>query len=178
MSDPFVGEIRCFGFQFAPAGWALCNGQLLPVTQNAALFAVLGTAYGGDGQSTFGLPNLQGCVPMHWGQGTSTPSSVRGETLGTTTVGLTPAQMPVHNHTVVVADAPPGTARTAAPAPGSYLTDSNGGRAYLGGAAANAPFAPAALSPFGSTANPHENMQPFLVTNFCIALQGLFPTRS
>lgn len=178
MSDPFIGEIRCFGFNFVPQGWASCNGQLLPIQQNAPLFAVLGVTYGGDGRTTFGLPNLQGSVPMHWGQGPSTPATLLGESLGTPTVTLTTAQMPAHNHAVLIADAPGTTPRTAAPAAGAYLTDSSGGRVYLANASANVSFAPNAISPSGAAANPHDNMQPFLSTNFCIALQGIFPSKS
>ncbi|HVH80614.1 MAG TPA: tail fiber protein, partial [Stellaceae bacterium] len=100
MSNPFIGEIRCFGFNFAPLNWAFCNGQLMAISQNTALYTILGTTYGGDGQTTFGLPNLQGQVPMHWGSGPSIPTTVLGEVQGVSSVTLTTQQIPLHAHSV------------------------------------------------------------------------------
>src|SRR4051812_902324 len=108
MSEPYLGEIRCFGFNFAPRGWAQCNGQLLSIQQNTALFSLLGTSYGGNGQTTFGLPNLQGRIPMHWGSGPGLSPTVIGETLGQTSATLTTSQIPAHAHNIKSAIVAPG----------------------------------------------------------------------
>lgn len=179
MSDPYLGEIRCFGFIFAPQGWAVCGGQLLSIQQNAALFSLLGTYYGGNGTSNFGLPNLQGTAPMHWGNGSGlSPYSV-GETVGQTNVTLDMSQIPVHTHVVTAAQA--GVAdRTPKPNPTAT--------SYLGPGAdpddvwvkppntANSNFAVNTLSLAGGN-QPHANQQPYLVLNFCISLSGAFPPR-
>ncbi len=173
MADPFVAEIRMFGFNFAPTGWAQCNGQLLPISQNTALFSLLGTFYGGDGKSTFALPNLQGSVPVHQGQGQGLSERFLGEQSGTQAVTLLTSEMPVHSHTWNANAAPatlnnPGNDRT--------LARANGGTAYKTGVNPNTLMAPQALSPAGGSL-PHNNMMPYLVVNFCIALQGVFPAR-
>jgi microcystin-dependent protein len=175
MADPFVAEIRIFGFNFAPRGWAFCNGQLLPLAQNTALFSLLGTTYGGDGKSTFALPDIQGRVPMHPGQGPGLSSHDLGETGGTTAVTLLPSEMPAHTHTLGAQTAPLGA--TAAPA-GTTLGRPASGKLYV--TAANPPLvtmSPSMLAAAGG-GQLHNNLQPYLTFNFCIALQGVFPPRS
>ena len=166
MAQPYVGEIKIMSFPFAPRGWALCNGQLLPINQNQALFALLGTTYGGNGQTTFALPDLRGRVPIYVGNG-----HVLGEAGGEKAHTLTPGELPTHTHPPY-ANGADGTANTAA---GNVLAKS----------LANAYGAPQALVPMSSeTVLPvgggqaHENMMPFLTLNFCIALQGIFPSRN
>ncbi|HEY3044525.1 MAG TPA: tail fiber protein [Vicinamibacterales bacterium] len=171
MADPFVAEIRLFGFNFAPKGWAMCNGQLLPISQNTALFSLLGTTYGGDGKSTFALPNLQSRVPMGTGQGQGLTLRDLGETGGTETVTLLISQMPVHTHAAACNSAV-GNQYTP---PGFWAKDAAGNAEYnaAGASAMNA----AALDQSGGDL-PHTNMQPYCVVNYCIALQGVFPPRS
>ena len=178
MSEPFIGEIRAFGFSFAPIGWAQCNGQLLPIAPNTALFAVIGTIYGGDGTQTFGLPNLQGRVPMHWGSASGLPTTQIGEVQGVAQVTLTVAQMPQHTHTAIAVRPGNNSQRTATPGSATFLGSSaapNG--VYQLAPTVSAPFAPNAISITGSSL-PHDNMQPYLVLNFCIALDGIFPQHS
>lgn len=175
MADPFVAEIRVFPFNFAPKGWASCDGQLMPISQNTALFALLGTVYGGDGKSTFALPDLRGSAAMHPGQGQGLSERVLGEIGGSETVTLQTSEMPVHTHFL---SASPDPADLTAPGPARSLAGSQGGNIY---APANpAPpltgMAPQALTPAGGSL-PHNNMQPYLTMNFCIALQGIFPPR-
>lgn len=169
MADPFVAEIRMFPFNFAPKGWAFCNGQLLPISQNTALFSLLGTFYGGNGKTTFGLPNLQGSAPIH----TDDVSFSLGQQGGTETVTLLESEIPVHNHNIRVAEEP---ATLLAPGPDRVLSRSSGGNAYLNPPANLVQMAPQALSPTGGSL-PHNNMQPYLTVNFNIALQGVFPSR-
>ena len=175
MSEPFVAEIRIFAFNFAPRGWAFCNGQLLPIAQNTALFSLLGTTYGGNGQTTFGLPNLQGQAPMHPGQGPGLSNYVLGEQGGSQTVTLIGSELPAHTHQ---ARANTGTAGQAGP--GGNVPASLAGRTppplYQSGAP-NAALSPQALTVSGS-GSPHNNLQPYLVLNFCIAMQGIFPSRN
>ena len=176
MADPFVAEIRIFPFNFAPKGWAFCNGQLLPLSQNTALFSLLGTTYGGDGKSTFALPNLQGSAPMHPGQGQGLSLRDLGQIGGSETVTLLQSEMPFHAHGV-------GRASTAA---GDSVLPENCVWAQAGagrGAAAlyiagppTGKVNPNSLTPAGGSL-PHNNMQPYLTLNFCIALQGVFPAR-
>lgn len=174
MADPFVAEIRIFGFNFAPTGWAQCNGQILPISQNTALFSLLGTTYGGNGQSTFGLPNLQGSAPMHPGQGPGLSLHDLGETGGSEFVTLLQSEIPAHAHTVKADTADPADVQ--APVPAVVLGRSNGGNAYLNPPANLTNMSDLALSPTGGGL-PHNNLMPYLTLNFCIALQGVFPAR-
>ena len=173
MSDPFVAEIRIFGFNFAPKGWAMCNGQLLPISQNTALFSLLGTIYGGDGRSTFGLPNMQGNAPMFWDQGPGLSLRDIGETGGEQTVTLIQNQIPSHNHQAS------GVAGNGPTSPANNTWGTGAGRTpsptYVNGAP-NVSMGNALSSIGGSF--PHNNMQPYLTLNFCIAMQGIFPPRS
>ena len=172
--DPFVAEIRIFPFNFAPKGWAWCNGQILPLSQNTALFSLLGTTYGGDGKSNFALPNLQGRAPMHPGQGPGLSLHDLGETGGSETVTLLESEIPSHPHGVQ-ANANP--ANLAAPSPARSFARSAPGNAYKATPTADATFAPEAIAPAGGD-QPHNNMMPYLTFYFCIALQGVFPPRS
>jgi microcystin-dependent protein len=175
MSDAFVGEIRIFGGNFAPKGWAFCDGQLLPTFQNSALFSLLGTTYGGNGTTNFALPDLQGRAPLHAGQGPGLTQRVLGETGGQTTVTLTPAQMPVHNH---VAKASGGQATQNSPAGNVWAVGvGRRGQLFYASAPGTGPaMSAAALDPAGG-GQPHNNMPPYLALNFIIALQGIFPPR-
>jgi microcystin-dependent protein len=178
MSNPFVAEIRMFGFNFAPRGWARCDGQLLPISQNTALFSLVGTFYGGDGKSTFALPNLQGSAPMHWdgfqGQGPGVSSHSVGELGGSSTVTLIQSEMPVHTHAL---NTTPVASLVAVPGPTVALGRSRGLNAYQSNSTQNlATLSPNAISTAGGS-QPHNNLQPYLVLNFCIALQGIFPPR-
>jgi microcystin-dependent protein len=172
MADPFVAEIRIFPFNFAPKGWAWCNGQLLPISQNTALFSLLGTTYGGDGKSTFALPDLMGRAPMHPGQGPGLSLHDLGESGGSETVTLLESEMPAHAHQVQVSQAD-GLERFPT---GQLLATGIGVGAY----AAPGPLSSLAfqaLPPAGGSL-PHNNMQPYLTFYFNIALQGVFPPRS
>jgi len=173
MADPFVAEIRIFPFNFAPTGWALCDGQLLPISQNTALFSLLGTTYGGNGLSNFALPDLQGRAPMHPDQGPGLSLYDLGQTGGSDTVTLISSEMPAHNHplnadTIDLAD-------TNVPSVNATFAQSSGGTLYQ--TTADAQLADTALAPAGG-GQPHNNMQPYLVFTFCIALQGVFPPRA
>jgi microcystin-dependent protein len=172
--DPFVAEIRIFPFNFAPKGWAFCNGQILPLSQNTALFSLLGTTYGGDGKSNFALPNMQGNTPMHPGQGPGLSLHDLGETGGSETITLLQTEMPIHTHAMRDHDIDLGELN--APANNRSLAKSANATAYT--AAANLlTMAAQALPPAGGSL-PHNNMQPYLALNFCIALQGVFPPRT
>lgn len=170
--DPFVAEIRIFPFNFAPKGWAWCDGQLLPLSQNTALFSLLGTTYGGNGKSNFALPDLQGRAPMHPGQGPGLSLHDLGETGGSETVTLLESEIPSHSHTMrasaVSADRPTPVASLSATPSGDNLY-----------APANnlVSMAPQCLAPAGGD-QPHNNMMPYLTFYFCIALQGVFPPRT
>src|SRR5215217_736462 len=171
--DPFVAEIRVFPFNFAPSGWAFCNGQLMAIQQNTALFSLLGTMYGGDGKVTFGLPDLRGAVPVHFGQGQGLSEYFLGEQGGVDAVTLLQSEIPAHTHTTSGAASP---ADLQGPSPARSLGRSAGGLAYQTNAAANlVPTHPAALAPAGASL-PHNNLAPYLALNFCIALQGVFPS--
>jgi microcystin-dependent protein len=174
MADPFVAEIRIFPFNFAPTGWAFCDGQLLPLSQNTALFSLLGTTYGGDGKSTFALPNLQGCAPMHPGQGAGLSERVLGQFSGVESVTLLESEIPLHAHTMMSAN-PIVPGDTNVPT-GNAIAKSAGGAVYLTPPQTTVNLSPEALSPAGSDF-PHNNMQPYLTLTFCIALQGVFPAR-
>ncbi len=177
MSDPYIGEIRLFGINFAPLNYAFCNGQTIPISQNAALFAVVGTTYGGDGQTTFALPNLQGLAAMSFGNGPGLTPRNLGEQDGAPAVTLSQAQMPMHNHNLFGATTGDPADRLPKPATDAYLSSTNPTAAYSTNTAPNVDFAPTALSPAGNSL-PHENMQPYLAINFCIALYGIFPPRN
>ena len=178
MSQPFVAEIRCFGFNFAPMNWAFCNGQILPISQYSTLFSILGTTYGGDGQTTFALPNLQGSAPMHWGNSFSLSTTI-GEVLGSPTVQLNSSEIPNHGHTVTAAMIAPGGAgeHVASPTTNAVLGPSAPDQLYKTSPTLNATFSPAVISSTGGSL-PHENMQPYLALNFCISLFGVFPARN
>ena len=170
MADPFVAEIRIFPFNFAPKGWAFCNGQLMPLSQNTALFSLLGTTYGGDGKSTFSLPNLQGSAPMQPGQGPGLSLHDLGEQSGTETVTLLVSEIPVHTHSFSQSIRPSDNI-----SPGGFGLGT-GNNIYAAAANLQA-MAFQALPPAGGS-QPHNNMMPYLTCNFCIALQGVFPPRT
>ena len=171
MSDPFVAEIRIFGFNFAPTGWAQCNGQILPISQNTALFSLLGTTYGGNGQSTFALPNLEGSAPMHPGQGPGLSLHDLGEMSGSETITLLQSEMPAHTHNMAVSK---GDGTDAAAAGELFAKGIGIGMYAVPGALTQ--LDPNAIAPVGGSL-PHNNMLPYLVLNFCIAMQGVFPPR-
>jgi microcystin-dependent protein len=168
LAEPFLGEIRMVGFNFAPQGWAMCNGQILPISQNTALFSLLGTQYGGNGQTTFALPDLRGRVAIHLGQGPGLSPYTQGEILGTESITLNTNQIPAHTHSVLTSKDEETTNRPNGAYPtigGVYATTQDGA----------APMAPS--SGVGGS-QPHENRQPLLVMNFVIALEGIFPSRN
>lgn len=167
MSNPYVGEIRAFAGNFAPAGWALCNGQLLPISGNDALFSLIGTTYGGDGQTTFALPNLQGRVPLHQGSG-----NVVGTIGGSETVTLTSQQVASHSH-VFLASTSPGAQRNPA---GNTVATIVAGSAYSQEPATAQLAASISSAPGGN--QPHDNLQPYLCVTFIISLYGLYPSQS
>jgi microcystin-dependent protein len=172
--DPFVAEIRIFPFNFAPKGWAFCDGQLLPISQNTALFSLLGTTYGGDGKSTFALPDVQGDAPMHPGQGPGLSLHDLGETGGSQTVSLLDSEMPSHSHGLVASNQP---GEDPTPGPSEALARSVGANLYQTNSAQNlVQLAPTALGTAGGS-QPHNNLMPYLTLNFCISLQGVFPPR-
>jgi microcystin-dependent protein len=172
MAEPFLSEIRIFSFNYAPKSWAMCNGQFLPINQNQALFALLGTTYGGNGQTTFALPDLRGRVPIHFGSG-----HTLGEAAGSEAVTINMQQMPAHTHFLNATNNAATSPDPHLPAPGSYV---------LGEASSNAYTAPVnnlvtmnnqMVSSVGGS-QPHTNQQPYLVLTFCIALQGIFPSHN
>ncbi len=174
--DPFVAEIRIFPFNFAPKGWAFCDGQILPLSQNTALFSLLGTTYGGDGKSNFALPNMQGNVPMHPGQGPGLSLHDLGETGGSDTVTLLESEIPAHSHTMMSLPAP---ADRTAPVGNCIARVQGTSGPYVPASPAPAPaqMADNAVAPAGGD-QPHNNLQPYLTLNFCIALQGVYPPRT
>jgi microcystin-dependent protein len=176
VTNPFLAEIRIFGFNFAPTGWAFCNGQLIPLSQNTALFSLLGTTYGGDGKSNFALPNLQGAAPMQPGQSPGTSLYDLGQTGGETAVTLTASEVPGHTHSL---QASARTADLDAPGPANALARSTPGYIYKqpAGAATPQPLGAGVLTPAGGS-QPHNNLMPYLTLNFCIALQGIYPPLS
>jgi microcystin-dependent protein len=173
MSDPFVAEIRMFAGNFAPTGWALCNGQLLPISQNTALFSLLGTQYGGDGKSTFALPDLEGSAPIGNGQGSGLSDYFQGQSSGTDTVTLLTSEIPIHNH-FVQGNFNNGDVFT--PGPTVVLANSDPGNAYTAASANLVQMAFQAVTVNGSSL-PHNNMMPYLTVTFIIAMQGVFPQR-
>jgi len=178
MPEPFLGEIRIFAGNYAPEGWALCNGQLLPITQNTALFSILGATYGGDGTRMFALPNLVGCAPLHQGAGPGLTPRTIGETIGEESVTLTIDNLPMHTHHAVASSgsgstgSPVGTVFSESPSPGPHRP-----QVPLYSANPTVPMNGQALSSVGD-GQPHNNMQPYLGLNFIIALQGIFPSRN
>ena len=173
MADPFVAEIRIFPFNFAPKGWAFCSGQIMPLSQNTALFSLLGTTYGGDGKSNFALPDLQGSAAMHPGQGPGLSLHDLGETGGSPTVSLLTTEIPAHNHSFNFMAA---TAVSSNPAD-SYFSNSPNANASVYTALTSNVKPASTLSAAGGD-QPHNNMQPYLTLNFCIALQGVYPPRT
>ncbi len=171
-ADPFVGEIMLFAGNFAPNGWAMCNGQILSIAQNTALFSLLGTTYGGNGQTTFALPDLRGRAPIHFGQGPGLPDFLQGESAGEYVHTLALGEMPGHSHVMYGGDA---NGTQSSPAGGLPARDPSGSPAY--GTSANTSLSAAAIGVAGSS-QPHNNMPPYLAINYCIALQGIFPSRS
>ena len=175
MADPFVAEIRIFPFNFAPKGWARCDGQLLPLSQNTALFSLLGTTYGGDGKSNFALPDLQGRAPMHPGQGPGLSLHDLGETGGSETVTLLESEIPAHSHGVLAQNAQANRTNPV----GNALARASSGNAYIPGNPAPplAAMSDQSLAPAGGD-QPHNNLMPYLTFYFNIALQGVFPPRT
>lgn len=171
--DPFVAEIRIFPFNFPPKGWAFCDGQILPLSQNTALFSLLGTTYGGDGKSNFALPNMQGNAPMHPGQGPGLSLHDLGETGGSETVSLLESEIPSHSHTMFTSKADGGAKSPAA----QLLAKGVGINDYAPDSSALTQLNDNAIAPAGGD-QPHNNMQPYLTLNFCIALQGVYPPRT
>ena len=174
MSDPFLGEVRCFGFNFAPVNWASCNGQLMPISQNAALFNLIGTIYGGNGQSTFALPNLQSRVPVHQGTDRSGTSYVAGEISGQEQLMLLTTEIPVHSHSI---SATTNTAVLKRPISGTRYAASSGGNTFYAAPSSMTAIAPSTISATGGNQS-HPNIQPYLTLNWCICLVGIFPSRS
>jgi microcystin-dependent protein len=164
MAEPFLAEIKMLAFDWPPQGWALCNGQFLPINQNQALFSLLGTTYGGNGQTTFALPNLRGRTPIHVGQG-----HTLGEAAGSEAQTITQSQMPAHTHFVRGSTAPAN-----APSPSGNFSAANAGAYALNG---NVAMNAQGVTNTGGS-QPHQNMSPYLVISFCIALQGIFPSRN
>ncbi|HEY6044683.1 MAG TPA: tail fiber protein [Nitrosospira sp.] len=181
MSDQFVAEIRIFPFNFAPTGWAFCDGQLMPISQNTALFSLLGTTYGGDGKSTFALPNMQGNTPMQPGQGPGLSLRDLGEMSGSVTVTLLESEIPVHTHglsNTTTASSFDGDSNNPTGAVWAIPGADTGLIVYDKNPGNNKAFmAPQALSITGSS-SPHNNRQPYLGLSFCIALQGIYPPRT
>jgi microcystin-dependent protein len=176
MSEPFLGEIRMFAGNFAPKGWAFCNGQILPISQNSALFSILGTTYGGNGQTTFALPDLRGRTPMNWGQGPGLTNRSLGEMAGVENVTLVINQMAAHTHPIAAG----GTVGDQASPQGNVpaiVVDANGQPLNAYSASANTTMASVPNESIGGN-QPHENMQPYLAVSFIIALEGIYPSRS
>ncbi len=172
MSEPFVGEIRMFGFNFAPQGWAQCNGQLLPINQNQALFSLLGTTYGGDGTTTFALPDMRSRVPVCQGQGPGLSSYAEGQAGGAETVTLAATQMPGHTHPVKASSSAAGS-----DPPGGRALARSASHIYTAKPDTSTVMNADMLGDAGGS-QPHHNIQPYLAVNFCIALTGIFPSRS
>jgi microcystin-dependent protein len=178
--DPFLGEVRAFPFSVIPNGWAACNGQLMPIAQNTALFALLGTMYGGDGKTTFGLPDLQGSVVIGFGQGPGLTDYDEGNMVGSEMVTLYTNEIPLHNHQPAGAISPSGAGMHSTPAQGDQLsryTVSNApAQGWSNTGSPQAQLAPQMILPAGGGL-PHQNMQPYLTLQYCIALRGIFPPR-
>jgi microcystin-dependent protein len=177
MAEPYLGEIRIFGFSFAPQGWASCDGQLVSIAQNNALYAVLGTTFGGDGQTTFGLPNMKGNAPMEWGNGPNLTPRTPGEMLGESSVTLTVQQIPSHNHMLYAGTTTNLAQQAALPTAQAQLGAAGPGQIYTTTVTPPVAFSPKAIGVAGQS-QPHDNLQPMLVLNFCISMQGMFPSRN
>jgi microcystin-dependent protein len=173
MAQPYIGEIRIFAGNFAPAGWAFCDGQLIPISENDALFTLIGTTYGGDGQETFALPNLQSRIPIHQGKGTDGVTYMLAEAAGTETVTLTTQQIPSHNHAML---ANQNTGTSANPQ-GNVLDQMSGAILVYKDQAPGVAMSPRAIGPIGGS-QPHNNFQPYLCLNFIISLFGIFPSQT
>lgn len=169
MSEPFIGQISIFAFNFAPRGWAFCNGQILPIAQNTALFSLLGTTYGGNGQTTFALPNLQSRVPVHFGQGPGLSSYDLGQVAGTENVTLNTSQLPSHSHLTAV-----NNGGATATRPNGSVPAGSGAYAAAGDGSA---FNPAFIQNTGGS-QPFGILPPYLALSFCIALEGIYPSRN
>jgi microcystin-dependent protein len=176
MQDAWIGEIALVSFGFAPVGWAMCNGQILQISQNTALFSLIGTTYGGDGVRTFALPDLRSRVPLHLGQGTGLSPYVLGQVLGNETVTLTIPQMPSHTH-AYSPQATSDTGTSASPAGGAVWAGASGLINIYSRVTPNTTMSPQTITPSGGS-QPHENRQPLLALNFIIALQGIYPSRN
>jgi microcystin-dependent protein len=175
MSSPYLAEIRIFAGNFAPYGWATCDGQLLPISQNNALFSLIGTMYGGDGQTTFALPDMRGRGPMHFGQGVGLSSHNQGETAGAQNITLIQQEMPQHTHTVQVSTA---TDHLSIPTGHTWGSGQRGmGNVYAPSGASNVQMNPVGTS-FAGSSLPHNNLQPYLVLTFIIAQLGIYPSRN
>jgi microcystin-dependent protein len=172
VSEAYIGEIRMMGFNFAPKNWALCNGQSLAISQNAALFSILGTTYGGDGRTTFNLPNLQGRAPIHWGNGNGLPPVTLGQAAGTETHTITVQEAGDHIHDLIAATAPDGSVI----GPNNAYLGVNAQPQYVTGNPTG-PMAPETIKA-SAGGQPHSNMQPYQVVNFCICTAGIFPSRN
>ena len=170
MADPFIGEIRLFAGNFAPSGWAFCDGSIQSIAQNDVLFALIGTTYGGDGQNTFGLPDLRGRVPIHQGQAPGLSPRFIGQLAGTVSVTLTGAQMPSHTHAMLAASAPGAAVPTGGVLAGNTVS-------VYGTGAPSSPMAAQGISAAGGS-QPHNNMAPYLGVNYIIALFGIFPSQN
>ncbi|GAB3032390.1 tail fiber protein [Oleiagrimonas citrea] len=177
MTTPFIGEIQLFGFNFAPVGWATCAGSLLPISQNTALFSLIGTAYGGNGQSTFALPNFQGRAPTNQGRGPGLSTRTVGEPFGEPQVNLIGSEIPAHNHELNLYVQRDPSKRSTDPQNGYALTFPGNVPAFVTGAQPDTSFNANSIGPDGGS-QAHENRQPYLAVNFCIALQGLYPSFS
>ena len=178
MAEPFIGQISAFACNFAPRMWAFCRGQLMAIQQNPALFSIIGTTYGGNGTTNFALPDLQGQAPMHWGTTGGLPPTVLGEVQGVSSVTLLVSNLPQHTHAAIAAAGTSAT-HTAIPDANSYLSNSTQGDSLWDSTAPviNAPFYPLAIGMTGGS-QAHDNMQPYLTLNYCIAVEGVFPSRN
>ncbi len=174
MSSPFVGEIRMFGGNFAPAGWAFCSGQVMAIAQNDVLFALIGTTYGGDGVNTFNLPDLRGRMPVHMGQGSGLSNYGLGQTGGTELVTLTIPNLPAHSHSVA-GDSNTGTANSPA---GDVWANSTGAKQFVAVASVNTTLNASTIGAAAGSSQPHDNMRPYLAVSFIISLFGVFPSRN
>jgi microcystin-dependent protein len=181
MSEPFLGQISAFGFNFAPRGWATCDGQILSIAQNTALFSLLGTTYGGNGQTTFALPDLRGRVGVHQGGGPGLSPYVMGEVTGVENVTLIQTQMPAHNHVALSTVSAAASSLAPTDTPGdSFLVGGGGINVFnptTDGTKMNAGMVTTTVQMSGGS-QPHDNLQPLLCVNFCIAVQGIFPSRN